>query len=415
MASLVGRLRSLILPIYLPMALLAIGLSAPVAILPRYLGSLGASVAIVGLVLSLRGFGNLVSDAPGGILLGRFRLRLIVGWALLGATAASVLLPLAGSSATVAISILLSGIATSLVVTASMTYVRNTVAADVRGRALSLVGGTVRIGALIGPILGRVLADQVSLTAALWLRGLCFGAAFLVYLVARATGHYERVAVPTPPSVGEQVRTVARRARERGRALVTMGGGILLLQLLRSSRTVVLPLWGEHLSLSATAIGAVMSLGSALDLLLFVPAGIVMDRAGRRVALSLCIGLFALGVGSLPFTSTLLGFAAASLLIGLGNGFGAGINMTIGTDLAPPGSVSEFIGMWRVIGDVGSTSGPAIVGALAAAVGLSFGIWATAGLGLIGLFVVAGFAPETLEIAKRDSQNTDTPTGSNPG
>ncbi|MFP4551677.1 MAG: MFS transporter [Spirochaetales bacterium] len=146
-----------------------------------------------------------------------------------------------------------------------------------------------------------------------------------------------------------------------------------------------------------------MSLGSALDLLLFVPAGIVMDRAGRRVALSLCIDLFALGVGTLPLTSSLIGFAAASLLIGLGNGFGAGINMTIGTDLAPPGSVSEFIGMWRVLGDVGSTSGPAIVGAMAGVVGLSVGIWATAGLGIIGLLVVAGFAPETLEIAKKDS------------
>jgi MFS family permease len=384
------------------MMLLATGLAGPLAILPRHLRSLGAGVAVVGLVISLRGFGNLIADVPGGILLGRMNLRRILGWGIAGTFLASLWLPIAGASWGVALSIMVTGITTSLVVTCAMTFVRNTVPAEARGRALSLVGGTVRIGALLGPVLGGVLADRMGVTAALWFRSLCCAGALLAYVVARAAGHYGETTASERPSVRSQFATLARRARERGRALLSMGTGILLLQLLRSSRTFILPVWGESLSLSATAIGGVMSLGSALDLLLFVPAGFLMDRAGRKIALSLCIALFAAGVGFLPFTAGLLGFTVGSLLMGLGNGFGAGINMTIGTDLAPKGSVSEFIGMWRILGDLGTTSGPVVAGSLAAVAGLSFGVWAISGLGAVGLATVLLFAPETLAIAQKE-------------
>ena len=69
------HLRRLILPVYLPMLLLSAGMAVPSAAFPQYLGELGASVAVVGVILSLRGLGNLIIDLPGGILLGRVGLR----------------------------------------------------------------------------------------------------------------------------------------------------------------------------------------------------------------------------------------------------------------------------------------------------------------------------------------------------
>ena len=52
---------------------------------------------------------------------------------------------------------------------------------------------------------------------------------------------------------------------------------------------------------------------------------------------------------------------AAAILTGIGNGFGSGIMMTLGADLAPKGSIGEFLGLWRLIGDIGSTGGPLVV------------------------------------------------------
>ena len=69
------HLKRLILPVYTPMFLLSAGVTAPVAAFPQYLGGLGASLAVIGLVVSLQGIGNLISDLPGGIILARVRLR----------------------------------------------------------------------------------------------------------------------------------------------------------------------------------------------------------------------------------------------------------------------------------------------------------------------------------------------------
>jgi MFS family permease len=395
------HIRRLLFPVYLPMLLLSVGLSAPVAAFPRYLGGLGASVVVVGLVISLRGIGNLASDLPGGILLGRGRLRPIVVVCMAAAAATSAGIALAGSVWLIAVLTLISGTLTSVVVTAMMTYVRLTVPPESRGRALAGNGGALRIGMLIGPALGGVIADSLGVPWVFGLRAVCLllGVVSIVASPDRAVGTVPR---EERPDLRTQAAEVAAGMRGRWGAFATVGSAVLVLQLLRQARNVFLPLWGDGLALSATTIGAVISAGAAMDLLLFVPAGIIMDRAGRKVAASICIGVFTAGVLLLPLTKGVAGFVVASMLIGLGNGFGAGINMTLGTDLAPTRAASAFLGGWRLFGDIGSSSGPAIVGALAGAAGLSTALFVTAGIGAVGLFVMAVLAPETLRFAREE-------------
>lgn len=400
------HLRRLVMPVYLPMVLLSIGIAAPVPAFPQYLASLGASVAVVGVVISLRGVGNMISDLPGGLILGRFRLRTIVQTVLLLSSASSAVMAIVPDVATIAVMVLLMGITTSVVITAMMTYVRIAVPADSRGRALALNGGSLRIGALLGPLAGGLLADAYGVPAALGLRAVAFFASFVVFSLSpdRGIGAPGRRAgrerdIASAPTLRAQLSSIGQGVRGRGRALLTVGFAILMLQLLRSARNVVLPLWGDELGLSATLIGSVMSLAAGLELALFVPSGIIMDRAGRRVAAGLCIGIFSAGVLFLGFTTGSAGFVVASLLIGLGNGFGAGINMTIGTDLAPSRAVSEFLGLWRLVGDAGTAAGPSVVGAMATAGGLPTAVLATAAMGFAGLVMLL-FGPETLRLAR---------------
>jgi len=84
-----------------------------------------------------------------------------------------------------------------------------------------------------------------------------------------------------------------RRDPERARAHVgtvlrgwrslfaTLGVGVLVISATRAARQVVLPLWGQHLGLSPAAISVIFGLSGAVDMLLFYPAGRVMDRYGR--------------------------------------------------------------------------------------------------------------------------------------
>ena len=384
------------------MLFLSAGMAVPSAAFPQYLGELGASVAVVGLILSLRGLGNLISDLPGGILLGRVGFRPVTVVSVLIAFVASLVIWLVRDVATIGVLTLVSGASVSLVVTGMMTHVRATVPPDQRGRALSLVGGSLRIGMLIGPLAGGVVADTYGTQTTFLLKALCTIAALIAFVAAPAPGSEAApVREPGRGRLAAQIRAVSTGMRGRWKALAAVGGYVLILMIVRSSRNFVLPQWGASLGLKATVIGMVLSAGAAMDFLLFVPAGAIMDRAGRKVAGSLCIGVFSVGLAMLALSHGVIGFVVASMLIGVGNGFGAGINMTLGTDIAPSGAISEFLGIWRFMGDIGQTSGPAIVGGIAAVAGLGPGILAIAVCGFLGLGVLVVLAPETLHIARQ--------------
>lgn len=391
--ELVARIKPLLLPVYVPLLALSSGMSSVLPGLPQYLGELGATVAIVGVVMSLRGVGNLVGDVPGGILVSRVGIRPVMRWMLALGVAANLLVCFISNLILIAVSMLLTGIALAVSVLGIMAFVRLSSDGEYRGRALALAGGVLRIGALLGPIVGGLLADRLGMQWVFGVRALMFAIA----LVSASTGIDAR----DESHRSEPHRPLAVALKGRYFALATVGFGMLMLMLLRASRDIILPLWGGRLALSVTTIGAVMSAAAAVDLVMFPLAGIVSDRAGRKVSSSLCIGLFALGVLLLPLSGGVPGFVLVGLLIGAGNGFGAGINMTLGTDLAPDGAVGSFLGLWRLFGDVGVMLGPAIVGGLAGAIGLSAALVATGGLGMLGMLVMATIAPETRSLRSR--------------
>jgi len=121
-----------------------------------------------------------------------------------------------------------------------------------------------------------------------------------------------------------------------------------------------------------------------------------MDRLGRRYAIVPSFLIQAIGMSLLPLSGTFAGLLIASALIGLGNGLGSGSMMTLGADLAPHGTRAEFLGVWRWIGDVGSTGGPLIVGGVADLVTLPTGAWVMGGAGLIAAMIFVFLVPETL-------------------
>ena len=82
------------------------------------------------------------------------------------------------------------------------------------------------------------------------------------------------------------------------------------------------------------------------------------DRGGSRteVTIPLQIGQ---NIGLLVAT-------AVMMLIALGNGLGSGIVMTLGADASPVVGRAQFLGGWRLCGDIGNSGGPLLVSAVAA-------------------------------------------------
>jgi MFS family permease len=168
--------------------------------------------------------------------------------------------------------------------------------------------------------------------------------------------------------------------------LLTVGLGVLAIGLARSSRVVVVPLWAEHVGIGAAQTSLVFAAAAFVEVVLFWPAGTVMDRHGRvwvAVPVSVLLGL---GLLALPLTTTLAGVAALALVMGVGNGLGSGIVMTLGADAAPVAGRAPFLGVWRLLSLVGHNGASIVVGAVAALA--SIGVASVA----VGLLTLAGGA-----------------------
>ena len=168
-----------------------------------------------------------------------------------------------------------------------------------RARALSLLGGTFRLGMFIGPFIAAGLLTLFGdERATIWFFAACLIACVLLVLLgpdpeklpaptsepAPRRGH-GRVRHRLDPHRHASGSSRARRclphdvAVPAGALAARRGGGIPLGR--RSARQVVLPLWGVSIGLDAQTIALVVGISGAIDFALFYASGQVMDRFGR--------------------------------------------------------------------------------------------------------------------------------------
>lgn len=384
-------IRSLFFSVYLPTFLFSVGQGAVLPVVPLLARELGASIAAAGFVVAMRGVGTLCFDLPSGLTVSRFgdKGAMIAGSVLVavvavGASLSTSILVLGGF-------IFLMGGGWSFWHVARLTYVSEVTPIRHRGRVLTLLGGVHRAGIFVGPILGGFLGKFYGLHAVFYAQALMgLAAAVTVTLVIRHSVGPER---RDGHGVGRRMLGTAIEYRT---VFVRAGFAIMALQLLREVRQVFLPLWGQSIGLDVAQIGLVFGASSFLDASLFYPVGFVMDRWGRKWAGVPSLFTLSLAFVLLPATSGVTGYTLAAILMGAGNGFGAGILMTLGADLSPADRRGEFLGVWRLIGDVGSTGGPLVASLVIGLAGLGAASAVCAGIGFLGAAVMARLVPETL-------------------
>ena len=385
----------LILPFYLPALIVAIANGMLVPVVPLYAASFGVSYGSIGLLLAGEALGALLSDIPAGMLIRRGGTRRAMLLGLLCTVLATAALFWAGSVAEALIYRLLAGIGMALLSVSRHAYVAGMTAVANRGRAISLFGGTMRIGRFAGPAIGGTFAAALGLRAAFVLAS---GAYAVALVVVALFLHPEQAASEAgAPKPAPRRTTILSDLRKRYRLLATAGAAQILAMAIRAGRRTIIPLYAaDVICLDVQAIGYIVSISSAVDMSLFYPAGLIMDRLGRKYAIVPSFLIQALGMALVPFTATYAGLLAVSVLMGFGNGLGSGTMMTLGADLAPEGARGEFLGVWRLIGDIGITGGPLAVGGVADLFALHMSAWVVAGIGLAAGLVFGLLVPETL-------------------
>ena len=377
--------------VYLPSLLFGIGQGAIVPVIPLAAREMGASVATAGLVVAFVGIGRIIGDLPAGMLAMRMGERRAMLAALTIVVAALGVCIAATSVIVLSAAVAAMGFASAVFGLARHAYLADVMPYELRGRALSTLGGTHRIGMFLGPFLGAATMGRLGLDGAFWLHVVVALAAASVLLV---------VPDPTGPTHRRTVRDVnvppdgiTRVIRRQAPVLRTLGVAALLVGAARASREVAIPLWGEHIGLSPAATSLVFGLSGAFEMLMFYPAGMTMDRFGRRWVVVPSMLILGTSLLLMPLTGGDGTFAAVAMLMGFGNGLGSGIIMTIGADMSPEGSRAAFLGAWRLFADVGHGVGPVLVSAVTAIASLAAAVAAAGGVAYLAAALMARWIP----------------------
>lgn len=386
---------------------------------------LGASIALSGLILALIGVGSLLSNIPASIITARYGERRSMIGAALFSVVALLLCVHAHSIWMLATGVFMIGMSQSVFMLARQTYLTEAVPIAMRARALSTLGGVMRIGLFIGPFIAAGLMQFMGMPGAYWTAIIAIAAAGLLSSAlpdleprvppsASLPGGSRNINLPasntaaraeqktrlntaTGPAAGAAPATpkIGDIIRIHSRPLLTLGTGCLLVSALRSCRQIVIPLWASQIGLDAATTAIVYGCMGAIDMLLFYPAGHVMDRHGRLWVAVPSMLLMGLSLVLMPLTSSLGWFIAVTMLLGLGNGIGSGLIMTIGADASPSAGRTQFLGVWRFIADLGSCGGPLLLSGVAAVATLGSGVAVVGGMGFAAAAAFWKWLPRT--------------------
>jgi MFS family permease len=383
------RVGSLAVSVYLPNFLFAVGQGAAIPVIALLALDLGASPAGAGAIVALRGLGTMIFDIPAGVLIARIgeKRSLTVATAVLVVIAVAI--SIGPSLALYAVLVFLMGCAWSVWLLARLAFATDSSPLRYRGRVMSMVGGMGRMGHFVGPLIGGLVVIPAGLSGPFMVQALLVVAAsFTLSLTATVDAAQE--------VKGSGTITIRELVRDHRRTLLTAGLVMVVVQVLRSSRQALIPLWGDQIGIGPSQISLIFGASSAVESLLFYPVGILMDRKGRKWAATPSILLLSVGIASIPLTSDAMTLTFVALLIGLANGLGTGINMILGSDLSPSVSRNQFFGVWRLVSDVGTAGGPLLVAGTAGLASLGVAAMVVGAVGIAGLALLWLKVPETL-------------------
>jgi MFS family permease len=389
-------LRSLAPSVFLPALVYEIGNGAIAPVIALTALSLGASTAVAGVILTLQGVGQILGNLPSSYLVSRIGDRRAMMVAAGIATGALVVCFFAPALPEFGLAVLVIGGCNATFYLGRQHYVIEVVPPTMRAVSLSTLGGVHRIGLFIGPFAGAAVIHLFSMRAAYLVAvGAAMAAALCLFVIPDVEAPRERTNGPAPRA---PLRAVLASHRD---VYLTLGFAVLAVGAARSARQTVIPLWAHHIGLSATTTSLVFGVATAVDMLLFYPAGHVMDRYGRIAVAVPSMAILGAATALLPLSHGITSLALGAIAMSFGNGLGSGIIMTLGADVAPAEARVGFLSVWRTMSDTGTATGPLLVAALAAVWTLAAGIVAIGTVGLLAAVAMWHWVPRHSPYANR--------------
>ena len=333
--------------------MLGLGLVLPV--LPVYAATFGAGPTQIGALVALFALMRLAASPFCGRLGARFGERQVLVAGLLFCAVSSALTAFAGSYGQLLVFRGLGGVGSVLFSVSALATLLAIAPADRRGRAGAVFEAGFLLGGIFGPALGGLLALFALSVPFLAYAVLLLAAALLTLAVLR-TG---RTAGAEPGRDVVRLPVLLRDRRYLVACLAALAQGWVLFGLEALVPTVVVA-WRHDV----TWVGWAFTIPAVVQALLMMPAGRVVDRAGRPVAMIAGTGVAAAAITALAFVDRyawlvvlLSVYAAGSALLN------AAPAALIGDVVA--GRAGSGVAVFSMCADVGAVVGPVVVGLIA--------------------------------------------------
>jgi MFS family permease len=380
---------------YLPALILALGTGIALPALPALAKSYGVSFGLASGVITSFLIGNLVGTIPSGYLVDRFGSRPVIIAAPLLSSVTAFLVAGSHSFGDLLVLRFLNGLAAQMWVMARLANISQYAAPGQRGRLVNWMYGMDNTGRLGGPVVGGFIAAAWGIRAP-----------FVVYAVLAMLALIPTLTLLKHPSE-KAGRSVAARIATLPALRQVVVPRLLYFAVALFAGLTRGPVQADLLHLYAAfayhlgprQIGYLATGAAVLSWPIGFLAGWMLDRFGRKCTMvpgfaGSAIAMTALAASA--FFHLNLAWYVTLFLFGVGlQALTSGSIQTVGADVAPPEARGTFLGLWRFVGQGGSTISPVIFAFLADQLDYASSFLFIAATSAVVAYLLIRYVPET--------------------
>jgi len=372
-----------------------LGFGSIMPVIALYARSFGVSQSAIGVAVAVYGLARFLLALPAGQLADRLGRRAGLALGGLVTAAGNLFCALAPDYATFVAARFVAGAGAALVITTGVIVLADISTPAQRGRLMSVYQGTFLFAVGVGPLPGGLLAERYGLPAPFAFYAVAGTlAAVLAFFRVPETRDFRggvEAGAETPPAFAAQLQLLAGRL---GFVLVGLTAFMAAVARTGGLFSVIPILARDRLGLTTDRIGFGMALASIVGLALAYPAGVMVDRYGRKIVIVPATAMSGLSLVVFLFAPSYAWFLAACVVWSIAAGIGGAAPAAYAADVAPPGMNAAAMSAYRMVGDLGYVVGPVVLGVATDLVGADATLGATAVL-LVCVAVLFGrLAPE---------------------